>query len=921
MGQKKTDWSKLSQKEFVEKLALSQAKKRYPKIKNMKWFTKNGITYIFGHSPVQTKDMARYYKLALSGIDLIYADSNVVGSEYMGKGEYTPEGVHRSAKNFVKNNLNRMKTGGELNSLSQIDVHNKGGKAGAKVYDISGYSVDVHKDSYNEGEGDFVHSWYRNDEAFKASSKKELLKELNRIINEVVWDTKEFTVDDFFVDEDQNSIQTTLIGKYIDLDSGYDHYEYPTEADFEAWKKGELELFVLHLYFPMEVYKKSKAEFKTGGKAGSEWDEWNYLKLRKENNCLYLKLTPEGKEELEDLIAKGNHGELAIAYLFEDIQGNSDLLYWDKSPMGLTEAPVITEGWYHDDKGELVSHMDEEVYWFPNYMIKDFTEDLLKGETVCFMKAESYEEGGELNSLSQIDVHNKGGKAGKKEYLVRFGFKREDNEGAYSDGVYRKSVFAPDEDSAIGKVAKMLIKDPDANYIDGTMKLMGADLVTHEDYYTKQLQRISLDTSQGSPTVVFNSPDGMRTNHMDVNPQSAHSICEWLKNNYLNKKNTGGELNSLSQIDVYRGGGSIARQIEDMLKENTGVHFMDSGGEDGRAWQQNQDKSLALEPRVSYEIWNGEIHETVSTYHYLTEVLDTDSFSEEINDFLNEKEKQGENAHWVGECWDLISESEEFADQVTPVGEMFNTYNYENNLSQILQGQIFWNDWTEKAYVLLQIHGGADVRGGYTDTRCFELLGYLTGQVDVTGSIDGKDVENSYNGYSLTWADPQGGDIEDLSDDADVALDFYVMEDTYMYNPHQRKTGGRAGREYPTGMAWHMDRLWTSQEPHEVAYRPKRKSKVKDHKRDSERDSKEVWEVARKGKHSLGGFIAGSLIGGYVGYKAGRARPQKFDFETEKKVARTVAKGAKKGAKKVGAGAKKVAQKIQESRKRRTATS
>lgn len=42
--------------------------------------------------------------------------------------------------------------------------------------------------------------------------------------------------------------------------------------------------------------------------------------------------------------------------------------------------------------------------------------------------------------------------------------------------------------------------------------------------------------------------------------------------------------------------------------------------------------------------------------------------------------------------------------------------------------------------------------------------------------------------------------------------------------------------------------------------------------------------------YGLGGFLLGSAVGGYVGYKIGRARPQKKGFDTEKKIAREVKK-------------------------------
>ena len=49
-----------------------------------------------------------------------------------------------------------------------------------------------------------------------------------------------------------------------------------------------------------------------------------------------------------------------------------------------------------------------------------------------------------------------------------------------------------------------------------------------------------------------------------------------------------------------------------------------------------------------------------------------------------------------------------------------------------------------------------------------------------------------------------------------------------------------------------------------------------------------------KEKFLSGGVILGTLGGAYVGYKIGRAKPQKKGFETEKKVASKVKSEAKK---------------------------
>lgn len=41
---------------------------------------------------------------------------------------------------------------------------------------------------------------------------------------------------------------------------------------------------------------------------------------------------------------------------------------------------------------------------------------------------------------------------------------------------------------------------------------------------------------------------------------------------------------------------STKKIIRGMLKENTGTHMLDSGGDNGRMWQRNQDKDFDKEP-------------------------------------------------------------------------------------------------------------------------------------------------------------------------------------------------------------------------------------------------------------------------------------------------------------------------------------
>lgn len=216
--------------------------------------------------------------------------------------------------------------------------------------------------------------------------------------------------------------------------------------------------------------------------------------------------------------------------------------------------------------------------------------------------------------------------------------------------------------------------------------------------------------------------------------------------------------------------------IVKMLTENTGKHFLDSGFENGRMWQRNQGKNFEAEPEVSAEFYEGDDTPiiSVSTYHYLSAILNLDPFALKVNAMLKRKRAKGIDAHWVGECDEIL---ENWNEQISWSGEQFNTYNYKNNLSQILQGRVFV--YANTPYILLQIHGGADVRGGYTDTQCFELKGYLTGNVDVYGSNDkGDQVDNTYNGYSLT--DENGNGVTMLEAD-NWNFNFQVHDETYMY--------------------------------------------------------------------------------------------------------------------------------------------
>tara|TARA_R110000796_G_scaffold6811_1_gene23938 strand:+ start:1459 stop:2043 length:585 start_codon:yes stop_codon:yes gene_type:complete len=160
--------------------------------------------------------------------------------------------------------------------------------------------------------------------------------------------------------------------------------------------------------------------------------------------------------------------------------------------------------------------------------------------------------------------------------------------------------------------------------------------------------------------------------------------------------------------------------------ENTGTHFLDSGGTDGRMWQRNQVKTIEDfddedEQIIEKSEWTdneGKVHDeyerTVSIFHYLGQ-LEIDRVCKQFNK-LNTDCKD-----WEGDIgWGVCQKGADFLERLDfEKKREFNTYNGDSDLSQVLQG-VWLEDQDGDTYLLLQIHGGADVRGGYTDAKLFK---------------------------------------------------------------------------------------------------------------------------------------------------------------------------------------------------------
>ena len=152
--------------------------------------------------------------------------------------------------------------------------------------------------------------------------------------------------------------------------------------------------------------------------------------------------------------------------------------------------------------------------------------------------------------------------------------------------------------------------------------------------------------------------------------------------------------------------------IKGLLCENTGSHLLDSGGAYGYHYQQNQKvKDWDSIPLYTFDEYGIQIN----VYPFLKQHLSISDVSCLFNNRL--KKLMGKSEE------DYYSDMHDFIEQQKlSVVCGVNTYNGESMLSQVLQYLIF--EFNGDHFIILQIHNGCDVRGGYTVPYVFVLNDY-----------------------------------------------------------------------------------------------------------------------------------------------------------------------------------------------------
>lgn len=167
----------------------------------------------------------------------------------------------------------------------------------------------------------------------------------------------------------------------------------------------------------------------------------------------------------------------------------------------------------------------------------------------------------------------------------------------------------------------------------------------------------------------------------------------------------------------------IEVEIHKLMHENTGVHICDSGGQFGRAWQQRRMiKDFRNNPEIHKEVYSDEMLINVDMWHYLTRNLDVNSVSKALDAELQEFAENSEQ-YGYGLAREFASHLKEQGAHIIGTCNTYNGACVLNGTIQFIGFSLNKNHHGYPDYIIFQLHNGADVRGGYTKPRIFEVVG------------------------------------------------------------------------------------------------------------------------------------------------------------------------------------------------------
>jgi len=185
----------------------------------------------------------------------------------------------------------------------------------------------------------------------------------------------------------------------------------------------DVEPQVLYQWYVKEKHSKGgmfgAGRFASGGELVDKTidHDGRYLHLVGNHRMLHIHLNDEGREMIMDERESGRGDEEIMYDLFEDIVGNSTLMYHTdlgESGFGMTSSSGVTYDYGYDDNGDLVPLDDNAVVYVDNDSYRRSpVEELLEGRLIM-RNSDFMARGGRLAGAGQFA---KGGRSGKKHTM------------------------------------------------------------------------------------------------------------------------------------------------------------------------------------------------------------------------------------------------------------------------------------------------------------------------------------------------------------------------------------------------------------------------------------------------------------------------------------------------------------------------
>lgn len=211
-----------------------------------------------------------------------------------------------------------------------------------------------------------------------------------------------------------------------------------------------------------------------------------------------------------------------------------------------------------------------------------------------------------------------------------------------------------------------------------------------------------------------------------------------------------------------------------MLKENVGCHMLDSGGINGRHFQMNNKRKFIDEPEVYFSFSNtyNEFEFTINTFHFLNRALGYESnLTRKLTRWAWNKDNEDKSWYELMEDFPKWLEKRYGYSAKIIGGENTADGTWLEQVLNYVEIEINGKDVPYEDFIMLQIHGGADYRGGYTSPKIF---------------IESCDYPISGHNRGVVYCDGSGFNSNQLN----------ISEEISQYQCHANWSGGMGWEEW-----------------------------------------------------------------------------------------------------------------------------